>query len=270
MKKGCKKENYLVNHDYFKSWDHDMAYILGFIVADGNIQKNGNYVKVEVKPDDVSVLEFIRDKITPGYKLRQSRPSEVRWYPASAIIKSDLAKLGITPAKTGKEILPPNLPKKYFWDFVRGLFDGDGCVQDCLVCITSNSKKILDDLQHFTNFGYVMNDRMNWKWSIEDKMQLQKCYSKMYATGNFALERKKNRFAYLLSSQQHGKHRLFAKSEDDYIFANYTNQTRFEIAMALGRSGISIKNRLRKLGIRKGGVLSVVFLAILVSLHTLN
>lgn len=251
LRKGCKKEKYYVNHDYFKRWSHNMAYILGFIVADGNIQKNGNYVKIEVKPDDVAVLEFVRDEITPGYRLRQSRPSEIRWYPASAIMKADLFKLGVVPAKTGKEIIPPGLPKRYFWDFVRGLFDGDGTVEDCLISIISNSLMILDDLNNKTHIGRLAKDRMNWKWIVEDKDQLQEYYSKMYATGSFAMARKKDRFDYLLSSQQHRKHTPFTDGEDDYIKNNYTSKTRLEMAMALGRSGISIKNRLRKLSIRK-------------------
>jgi len=253
MRKGQKKGVYNVIHHYFKTWSHDMAYVLGFLVADGNIQRRGYYVKVEVKPEDRALLEFICDQISPGYELRQSRPSELRWYPASAIIKTDLAKLGVVPCKTGQEIVPPNLPDAYLWDFIRGLFDGDGTVGDCHVAITSNSKSILDDLSNRVGMGYVTRQRMNWNWVVERKDELTEYHNKLYVTGTYCLARKRSLFDYLVSSQQRGKHRPFTLPEDDYIRGNYRSQTRFELAMALGRSGTSIKNRLKKLGIKKGG-----------------
>ncbi len=40
---------------------------------------------------------------------------------------SDLLVLGITPRKS-LIIKPPNIPNKYFWHYIRGFFDGDGCV----------------------------------------------------------------------------------------------------------------------------------------------
>ena len=249
MRKGSKKENYFVNHDYFKTWSHDMAYILGFLVADGNVAKNGYYVKVEVKPSDRDVLEFIRDQITPGYAIRQSRPSEIRWYPSSAILKKDLSELGVVPAKTGKEIIPPTLPDKYLWDFIRGVFDGDGTVDTTCVSVTSNSKKFLVDLMTRTGIGRLRKDRMNWKWEIEEKSSLTQFYNKLYSNGSFSLERKNKAMNFLLKSPDKTGH--FSKEEDQYLFFNYSQQTRTEMAMALGRTGLAVKNRMRKLRIRK-------------------
>ena len=42
-------------------------------------------------------------------------------------IYGDLLKLGLTPRKS-KTIRLPNVPEQYFKDFIRGCFDGDGCV----------------------------------------------------------------------------------------------------------------------------------------------
>lgn len=249
MRKGYKKEHYDIVHDYFKTWSHDMAYVLGFIVADGNISKNGNCVKIEVKPEDKSVLEFVRDQITPNYELRQSRPSEIRWYPSSSIMKDDLIKLGVIPAKTGKEIIPPNLPTIYLWDFIRGLFDGDGCVLDTNIFITSNSNKILSDLCNEVNLGYVKKSRMNWNWIIENKKEIGVFYDKVYQFGSFCYDRKKIKMQYLLKTPD--KEGRYSCDENEFLVQNHLSQTRFEMAMILGRTGLSVKNRLRKLGIRK-------------------
>lgn len=36
--KKLRKRKYTINEFYFSKWSHDMAYILGFIMADGCIQ----------------------------------------------------------------------------------------------------------------------------------------------------------------------------------------------------------------------------------------
>jgi hypothetical protein len=249
MRKGSKKENYQVNHDYFKIWSHDMAYVLGILVADGNIQKNGNYVKIEVCPKDRILLEFVRDQITPNYVLKQSRPTEIRWYPASATLKSDLVGLGVVPAKTGKEVVPSTLPEKYKWDFVRGLFDGDGTVSTSSVSITSNCKQFILALHKLVGLGRVKRKKMNWDLEIERKSELKIFFTNLYSTGSFALDRKKEKMQYLVSEPVcHGR---FSEKEDLYLLNNYQTQTRAEMAVNLGRSGTSIKNRLRKLSVRK-------------------
>lgn len=250
MLRGHKKESYIVNHDYFKRWSSNMAYILGFIVADGNIQRDGNYVKVEVKPDDVAVLNFISNEITPNYRLRQSRPSEIRWYPASKTIKQDLMKLGVIPAKTGNEIIPPGLPNKYFWDFVRGLFDGDGCVTDDSIYITSNSKKILFELMKKTGgLGRISKINVNWNWFIENNDELLVFYKKLYHINKFSLERKKNKFNHLVNFVP-SKIGRWEAEEDNYLKKYYTTKTRFEMSLKLGRKASSVKNRLCKLKLR--------------------
>jgi intein/homing endonuclease len=46
----------------------------------------------------------------------------------------------------------PEIPKEYFWDFVRGYFDGDGCVsinreKYIYIIFSSGSKKFLEGLR---------------------------------------------------------------------------------------------------------------------------
>lgn len=90
---------------------------------------------------------------------------------------------------------------------------------------------------------------MNWRWEIEEKEELEYFFKKVYENGSFALTRKKDKMAYLLSCPH--KIGRFSQEEDRYLLDNYLLQTRLEMAMALGRMGLSVKNRLRKLGVRK-------------------
>ena len=50
-----------VQHDFFKKWSSEMAYVLGFFAADGNltIGKRGNYY-LEFNSTDKDIIEKIR------------------------------------------------------------------------------------------------------------------------------------------------------------------------------------------------------------------
>ena len=53
------KRIYELNEDYFETWSHEMAYILGFISADGSINKQKTSLSIELQMRDKKVLEFI-------------------------------------------------------------------------------------------------------------------------------------------------------------------------------------------------------------------
>jgi len=252
-----KYKNYIVKEDYFKRWSHDMAYVLGFIVADGCLRNDGYYVKIEVAPKDISILEFICEQITPDYELKYTkRGTEVRWYPSSKELKNDLMKFGVIPAKTGKEVVPKQLTKTYLWDFIRGYFDGDGTVNDCCVSTTCNSREFLEKLKEVTSLGYIQQGKPNCNWIIEEKLSLRNFRDNLYKNGSFFFERKKDLMD-LLVDWVPDKTGHFSLEEDQFIMENYCTMTRREIAINLGRKAASIKNRMRKLNIRQRGVLSV-------------
>lgn len=52
------KRKYDITEDYFKTWSNNMAYILGFIAADGVIQKENQCVSVSQK--ESYILEDIK------------------------------------------------------------------------------------------------------------------------------------------------------------------------------------------------------------------
>ena len=97
--------------------------------------------------------------------------------------------------------------------------------------------------------GYLRKDRMNWRWVIEEEQSLRHVHTNMY-NGRFSLQRKKKLFDYLVS--QPNVCGRFSKEEDCFISKNYHQMTRLEMAMELDRKPHSVKNRMRKLKIRKG------------------
>ena len=110
-----------------------MAYVLGFFTADGSMTKNkrgAHFIEFEITDKDL--LYQIRQLLGSDHKITEIKRN-VRWKNTyrlqigSKEIFSDLLKIGLTPAKS-KTVKLAKVPKKYFNYFVRGYFDGDGCI----------------------------------------------------------------------------------------------------------------------------------------------
>src|SRR3990167_6827407 len=94
------------NEDFFKKWSPEMAYVLGFFAADGNMLKNRRGAHfMEFTSTDKDIIVKIRKALGSSHKIscRQTNP---KWKPAyriqigSKVIFSDLLELGMTPAKS--------------------------------------------------------------------------------------------------------------------------------------------------------------------------
>jgi len=116
-----------VNANFFNTWSPGMAYILGFIFADGCLveHKNG-YHGLDITSKDLQLLKLIKEQLKAEHKIAKKERGyhiQIR----NRNIYNNLIKLGLIPRKS-KIIEFPKLPKRYFSHFVRGLFDGDGSV----------------------------------------------------------------------------------------------------------------------------------------------
>ncbi len=111
-----------------------MAYVLGFIVADGCIIKRkgriDSYV-FNITSKDKSILLKIREALDSDHPIGIKFNSQKLPYNQIQIcdrkISRDLMNLGICPRKT-YNLKPIKVSDKYFPDYVRGFFDGDGSV----------------------------------------------------------------------------------------------------------------------------------------------
>jgi intein/homing endonuclease len=122
-----------VNKDFFKKWGPDMAYVLGFFMADGTITVNKNGVSYfAIQIADKDLLYEIRNVMQSEHKItkrihKRDRSVFYRIQIGRKDICDDLRKLIIADLKTHRMLIP-KVPKKYIGGFVRGYFDGDGNV----------------------------------------------------------------------------------------------------------------------------------------------
>lgn len=163
---GNKNRNLLDNHEYFQIESKNMAWLLGFIAADGSIEKDRNVIKISLSSVDREILEKIRKEISLQSTVKDYidnagfAKSKLQW--SSEQHKKDLASYCIIPQKTFKLKPPKKLSNEFIIDYLRGFWDGDGSITICRNNynslewqITSASKDILD---FFVDFLYTNYD----------------------------------------------------------------------------------------------------------------
>lgn len=121
---------YNINQDFFKTWTHDMAYILGFWFADGCIYR-GQMFDITVHKKDKYILKKMAEKI--GYEgniYDYVDKQACRLNFSCVVIYNDIIKLGGQECKSLTIKFPISVPKEYLHDFIRGYFDGDGSIMN--------------------------------------------------------------------------------------------------------------------------------------------
>lgn len=108
-------------------WSPKFAYAIGLIVADGCLSKDGRHIDLTSK-DKAQIVVFseclgLDTKVST--KLSGSGNLAFRIQFGDVLFYTFLVGIGITPAKS-KTIGEIDIQDKYFIDFLRGYFDGDG------------------------------------------------------------------------------------------------------------------------------------------------
>lgn len=136
---------YFYNKDYFKTIDSaNKAYWLGFLYADGCITRTYKNEKLKnmsleitLCNEDKQHLEKFRDCLESNLVIHDKIVhGKEKDYKSNRLIVSctgmcrDLINLGCTPQKTYDIKFPTYeiVPYEYMRDFIRGFFDGDGCI----------------------------------------------------------------------------------------------------------------------------------------------
>jgi hypothetical protein len=109
-------------------WSPEFAYAIGLLVTDGCLSKDGRHICL-VSKDEEQLVNFskcldIDNRISShtsgvGKEALRMQFSDVSFY-------SFLLRVGLMPKKS-KIIGAVAVPDEYFFDFLRGCFDGDGC-----------------------------------------------------------------------------------------------------------------------------------------------
>ena len=135
---------YNVDFDYFKNWSVEMAYLLGFICADGHIASSRNSLLIQLHKKDKYILEnFMKFMKFEGKLYDYSSKTTCTLHISSKKITQDLMNFGLTRHKSQELKWIEQTPDQYVSHFVRGYFDGDGHVGLAQAHNPNNKKLII-------------------------------------------------------------------------------------------------------------------------------
>lgn len=108
-------------------WSPNFAYAIGLLTTDGCLSKDGRHIDLTSKDREQleNFLQCLKSKNKISFKHSGSSKKHLRVQLGDIIFYKFLLKIGLMPCKT-KIIKEIKIPQKYFFDFLRGHFDGDG------------------------------------------------------------------------------------------------------------------------------------------------
>jgi len=158
------------NKHFFDEWSRESSYVLGYLFADGHLYGYSNSTTIKF-PRSIAFLSIdkeLMDKIAKAIEfpvdLFYVRPAiefgknkrQIAW--RCDLKSSHLARQaynkGLLPKKIMRLRVPKDMPNKFFFDFLRGLFDGDGHFASHSFSICSIVPELLNDIKEkLLNFG---------------------------------------------------------------------------------------------------------------------
>lgn len=205
------------NENYFSQENHNMAWILGFLASDGAISFGNNRIKIGLSKKDEEILYKIKEEIEIENNISYYETST--GYDVAELVwnceqhKIDLARYNIVPRKTYILNPPIALNKKYWIDYIRGYFDGDGSISKdanggLRFSICSARKEILEWIIKVLYEEYnipkvnILTDKRRetpFYYFNYSTNSTKKIYSVLYDESNMYLKRKKEKFEYILN-----------------------------------------------------------------------
>ena len=113
-----------------EEWSANLAYAIGLLASDGCLSKPIHGHLIDLTSKDREQLENFLFCLDAPYKITEKRGGNDKNYLRvqfkNVFFYNFLISIGLSPAKS-QTLGALKIPDEYFFDFLRGLFDGDGC-----------------------------------------------------------------------------------------------------------------------------------------------
>lgn len=145
----------MIDHSH---WASELAYVAGLITTDGSLSSDGRHIDLTSK--DEEQIENFKSCLKIDHKMSRkvSGYSDKLYY---RIQFSDvkfyrwLIAIGLKPRKT-KTVSALKIPDQFFFDFLRGHFDGDGS------CYPYWDKRWRSSFMIYLQFVSASYDHLSW------------------------------------------------------------------------------------------------------------
>jgi hypothetical protein len=168
-------------------WSPEFAYCIGLITSDGNLSKDGRHINFTSK--DKQLIDIFVDSLKIKNKISMKGSGTIKEKNIFFVQFGDvnfyrfLQGIGLTPNKS-KTLGQIQVPDKYFFDFLRGHFDGDGTFysvfisasKEHILWLQEKIKRRLGIEGHITKSGSQVCYQLKYAKSDSHKL-LPKIYS---------------------------------------------------------------------------------------------
>lgn len=237
----------IFNYDYFEKIDsEEKAYWLGFIAADGNVRegkKSVNLFELSLKLSDSSHLEIFKDAINFKKPILKDH-FRCRLMLADVVFCRNLIDKGVVPRKSLILKFPTEeqVPTELIRHFIRGYFDGDGCISNPLKRAISVSllgtndflKKCLETIGHEDRKLIKDKRNTNVQMFILNGKNAINFLNLMYKDSNVFLQRKYYR--YLIYIARYERNLRFEQGKIGEVLLNKLDNTERDVLEFLQKS----------------------------------
>lgn len=198
-----------------KEWSPDLAYLMGYTLADGSmdvLNPKSPGMSYGCISSDACLLQFIVDFLGLDSKIESCKNgTQVRLRFFGTDVVERFKELGMMPRKTWEDYGFPEMPSQFKHDFIRGQFDGNGCASKykdrfggCIHFLGSKSivTSIRDEVAKETSCKETpIRPRPGHFAAVyQSQKDIRKIYDYMYPSGHgMFLPRKKSKVEDILS-----------------------------------------------------------------------
>jgi intein-encoded DNA endonuclease-like protein len=120
--------SYNYNLKFFDEINEESSYFIGLLFADGSISNKGK-ITLNLSKKDIEIIEIFKQKLKtnkPIFSVKKTNSLSFSFQ--NKIISEQLNNFGLIPNKSLILKFSDKIPNEYLKDYIRGYFDGDGCV----------------------------------------------------------------------------------------------------------------------------------------------
>lgn len=201
---------YNIREDYFNDIDsEEKAYFLGLLASDGCVTDEDK-VLIGLQERDTYLIDHLKKALEytgPIYEIKarsENHQTQRRLQFKNSAISASLNRLGIYPRKS-LTLKFPDIDEQFISHFIRGYFDGDGCMRMSKGVLnykfvgTFNFLKSLQDILiskcgvKETKMYQANKDKNTWELSYAGDRQCIRIYGFLYKNATVYLLRKKEK-----------------------------------------------------------------------------
>ena len=239
------KRIFNVDDDFFETIDcEEKAYCLGLIYSDGNIISSKKWdsklISLTQSEKDKDILEHFKKLTKSESNICESKVKGEKYYKINIHSKKmfdDLNNLGVVERKSLVLTFPDFLPNELIGHFIRGYFDGDGCIWESkrkkmivkkdnkpgeyrerivhnVKFTVTGSVSFIKGLQNFlvNNYGFnetklnfrkAKNENTHCTMEYSGRKNIEKFFNLIYNDSHFFGKRKRDKFEKILNNENY-------------------------------------------------------------------